>query len=442
MSQPRTIALVFTVLAVGCGSSGTSTRSASTTAATTSATTSQTQAGLPFSDVHGELVFETAATGQVLAFLEDGATDPREIADPSGLVAAGAHVGSTLELSGDRFNPNTSGLTTLSESVLVSAFALDEVSATARLALASGTAQVVLTANDGTSYEPIGALASQLLVQTLDTPVRVTGRVDLAHQSVTGSAGLIVTSWRETAEIGFSVVGGLTGMNERYTVDDLPVTGSESYDLSFRTNFGVRRLGKGRLSEADRVALEAAVTAANLRSQPAVFPQTMMVFDIPTQYIDFADKAGPLRITIRRPTVLPPEVDALVTLLNVLDQKIATSSVLDKGSMSSVTVAGNTVIRDQVALDALWAQHKPGVTAPTVDFSLQFVVALFMGQQSSGGYSIAVSDAERFGDDIHLRVERSAPTGPAPSVITSPFEIVAVTHKGATGDVTIDGVKQ
>lgn len=439
--SPRVITLAFTVLAVGCGSSGSSSKSGSTTAATTSATTSTTQTGIPFTDLHGELVLETATVGQVLAFLEDGATEAREISDPSGLVAAGAHVGSTLELSGDLFSPNASGLTTLMDSVLVSAFALDDVSSTGRLAMAVGSTQIVFTSNDNVSYEPVGPLAAQLLMQTLDRPLRVSGRIDPTHQSVTGAEGLIVTSWREATEIAFSVVGGLLGVNEQYTVDDLMATGSDRYDLSYMTTFGQRRIGAGRLSEADRAALEAAVAAANLRSQPTLFPQTQLVFDIPTQYIDFADASGPLRITIVRPTVLPPEVDALVTLLNVLDQKIATSAVLDSGAMSRVTTAGTTVIRDQAALDALWLQHSTGA-APTVDFTQNVVVALFMGQQSTGGYSITVSKTERFGDDMHLTVQRTVPTGIVTQVITSPFEIVSVAHQGATGDLYVDGVKQ
>lgn len=430
------IALVV-ALAAGCGGN-----TAPTSGSTTGGSTGNPPGGIPFSDLHGALVVEQGTLGPVFAFLADGATTAWELGDASAVVAAGGHVDSTLTVSGEFYTPNAHNQTLLGESIVATTFALDDYAGTGRLWQVTNPPITVLRDNDGDDYELLGPLGATLKQQPFDRPLRVTGRIDPAHVSLNGTPGLIVTSFRETVEIGFATVGGMIGVNESFLVDDLPRTGAQRYDLNYFSNFMQPTKGRGRLGEADRVALEAAVAAANLRSQPKLFPQTYLVFDIPTQYIDFADKDGSLRITIQRPTVLPPEVEALVQLMNTLRQKVARGRVLETGTQSGVTTPGTQVIRDQAALDALWLQHSPGNAAPTVDFNENYVVALFMGQQSTGGYTLELDRLERFGDAIHMTTVSTSPTGPAPSVLTFPFEIVAVEHEGALGDVYVDGVKQ
>ena len=91
----------------------------------------------------------------------------------------------------------------------------------------------------------------------------------------------------------------------------------------------------------------------------------------------------------------------------------------------------------------LWSRFMGGIIGNT-HFSITIVVAVFMGRQSSGGHSITLDRLERKGADLHITVERRSP---APGtlvtqVITSPFQFVAIEHKGATGDIYIDGQKQ
>lgn len=402
----------------------------------------------PLSDVHGTLVLEPMrAGGDTLAFLQDGATTAREITDPSALTSAGARVGSSLVLTGDA-EANPSGATALRESVRIASFDLDDAQTTARLVQAPSGNVPVLSDVEGTRYEPIGPLASALLAQPQDRPMRITGRIDPAHTSTLGYAGLIVTSFREATTISIRIAGGLAGLDEQFSVDDLAQSGAARYSYSLMIQQSAGKKGHGAISTADRTGLESLVTAANLRSQPASFrPTGFVVFDVPNTTIDFADKDGDKRIFIQYGATLPPEVDALVKKLQDLRNVLARFRVAEGGSFSRVTQAGTQVARTAPELTTLWNAHSGGgvgATPPTVDFTKELVVAVFMGRQSSGGHSIAVTKLERIGDDLHVSVERRspAPGTPVTAVITSPYQFVAIEHKGATGDLYVDGVKQ
>lgn len=85
------------------------------------------------------------------------------------------------------------------------------------------------------------------------------------------------------------------------------------------------------------------------------------------------------------------------------------------------------VIKDNASLRKLYiAINDPQV--PKVDFSKSRIVALFLGQRTSGGYAIKVKSVSEKGDKIYVTVEEKKPK-PGDMVtmaITNPFTIVKI----------------
>jgi hypothetical protein len=430
------LTLTLALLLAGCGGSSpsetSSTSPGSTTAPTTSGTT--TTPSTPVSDQHGTLTVEAAvAGGTAWAFLPDGATAAWEIVDPSGILAAGARANSTLTMSGD-VEGNVGGATALGEAVRVSAFRLDDLTATGRVA--SGALEVNGYARTPTTWTPTGPLAAAVLAHPAGAPLRFTGVRDAATSSVE------ITSWRPTAEVELRVAGGLTGMDETFTVEDLPGTGASRHDYRIAIFPQNDFFGRGEIPAADRTAIEQAVAAADLFNQPTSFrPVGFIIFDAPTTYIRYADASGSTTISIAAGSTVPVELTALMNAIRQAKPSIATTRSLEQGARSGVTQAEVAVARTQAELQAIYARHAgAGATVPTVDFTQHVVVALFQGQQSSGGYAIRVSDVETVGDDVHVTVER---TSPAPGslvtlALTSPFQLATVERR--SGQLFVDGV--
>lgn len=63
---------------------------------------------------------------------------------------------------------------------------------------------------------------------------------------------------------------------------------------------------------------------------------------------------------------------------------------------------------------------------PSVDFNKNNVVAVFMGQKSSGGYSISVRKVTVEGNTATVEVYRSSPEGMATMALTAPYTIVVI----------------
>lgn len=85
------------------------------------------------------------------------------------------------------------------------------------------------------------------------------------------------------------------------------------------------------------------------------------------------------------------------------------------------------VIKDNYSLEKLYtAINDPQI--PKVDFSKSRIVALFLGQRTSGGYGIKVKSVSEKGDKIYVTVEETKPK-PGDMVtmaITNPFTIVKI----------------
>src|SRR5215510_9631615 len=91
-------------------------------------------------------------------------------------------------------------------------------------------------------------------------------------------------------------------------------------------------------------------------------------------------------------------------------------ATLAKGLASGVDQPTQIVIRSQNDWAALWSRHIRTQIAPppppSVDFSRDMVLALFMGQRPTGGYAIEVTRIERTDQvlSVHYRTSRLDPS--------------------------------
>ena len=430
-----------TTVAATTSGAASPTPSSSSAAATSSATTPQPTVRA-LSGAHGELVaLSTLAGGTTLGFLPDGASDALEVVDPSALSAAGAHAGWSLVLDGDA-EANVGGLSPAPEQLRVASFELDTVVVSGELTTLRTLvppAPTVLRDVDGEHYEPVGPLAQALLAHPGGVPLRVCGRV--APQSP-GTYGVLlhVTAWWPAVSVGFSDLRPLLS-SERFDVDDLERSGA--YRLSFfSAGPGPQsRSGRGRgLPAAERARLQTLVAAADLPNQPTRFAPSQIYPDHPSVTLSYGDAKGRHAITIYSgaPNV-PAELSDLLSELRDLSDAVPALRSVAQGDQSRIDKADARVARDQAAWQSLYAQHDPSTrTPPQVDFTQEGVVGVFLGFRSTGGYSVEVTRLEQIGDAFYLTSVETRPSGAAPSVITTPYHLVAIKGLGQAS-VYVDG---
>jgi len=99
---------------------------------------------------------------------------------------------------------------------------------------------------------------------------------------------------------------------------------------------------------------------------------------------------------------------------------------------SGITAKKSVIIENQMAWKELWEAHTKNISPlpqlPDVDFNICLVVAVFMGEQKSGGYGIAISKVEESQENIYIEFTE---TVPAPGAIVSqqlsqPYHIVVL----------------
>jgi len=113
-------------------------------------------------------------------------------------------------------------------------------------------------------------------------------------------------------------------------------------------------------------------------------------------------------------------------------------TTIQKGSYSGVREPLQIVIRDQQPWITLWARHssienKPS-SPPQIDFSAEMVVGLFLGQKSTGGYSVEITRAELDGSNLRLYYRERSPTPGAmvTQVLTQPYHLVRLPRHEAS----------
>jgi len=71
---------------------------------------------------------------------------------------------------------------------------------------------------------------------------------------------------------------------------------------------------------------------------------------------------------------------------------------------------------------------KPDFTIPFIDFSKETVIAVFMGEKTSGGYAVSVENVKQKGEQVIIQIKEIKP-GPkdmVTMVITQPFCFVKI----------------
>jgi len=72
--------------------------------------------------------------------------------------------------------------------------------------------------------------------------------------------------------------------------------------------------------------------------------------------------------------------------------------------------------------------RKPGFPIPTIDFSKETVIAVFMGEKTSGGYAVSVESVKEEGENIIVQIKeiKPDPKDMVTMVITQPFCFVKI----------------
>jgi hypothetical protein len=102
------------------------------------------------------------------------------------------------------------------------------------------------------------------------------------------------------------------------------------------------------------------------------------------------------------------------------------------GEYGGIEEAARRAVRDAQAWAKLWAELQkivePVPALPEVDFERQMVLAVFLGQRSSGGHSVRIESVKRDGDELAVSVSvRSPPPGGMVTMaLTQPYDIVVV----------------
>lgn len=84
------------------------------------------------------------------------------------------------------------------------------------------------------------------------------------------------------------------------------------------------------------------------------------------------------------------------------------------------------IIKDQESLEEIYGKvnmmRRPGLPIPEIDWKNEMVIALFMGQKNSGGYSIVVDKITSINDnEIEFLLKETKPEGITTAVICQPF---------------------
>ena len=131
----------------------------------------------------------------------------------------------------------------------------------------------------------------------------------------------------------------------------------------------------------------------------------------------------------------------MMFLLAAILQATIPMRAIDKGVMSNMDDARQASAGSLQEWSQLWTQHAGERTRPSVDFSKEVVVAVFLGTRPTSAFGVEIVRVRQEGPALVVtyRETRPAPDGVAAQVLTSPYHIVAV-PRGSTTDVKFERV--
>lgn len=110
---------------------------------------------------------------------------------------------------------------------------------------------------------------------------------------------------------------------------------------------------------------------------------------------------------------------------------------LSQISNSMILTPRYVVAQDAESFRMLWLEHMGSSdTMPMVDFSQEMVVAAFMGEQNSGGYSVTIAEVAEAEQRLRVKVSKTEPADDQMVIqmITAPAHLIAIPRR----DLPID----
>ncbi len=105
---------------------------------------------------------------------------------------------------------------------------------------------------------------------------------------------------------------------------------------------------------------------------------------------------------------------------------------IDQGIRSGIRDARKVVVRDPETWRNLWAEHVKGQipepSLPLMNFGQEMVIAFFLGEKLTGGYTVRITKIAQVEEGITVQVQVDCPPPGVflPQVLTQPFHIVKV----------------
>lgn len=114
---------------------------------------------------------------------------------------------------------------------------------------------------------------------------------------------------------------------------------------------------------------------------------------------------------------------------------------LEKGGNSVIDEARQATARTAEDWAALWRQHAPDRPRPSVDFSKEMVVAVFMGSRPTAGFAVEIVGVSEASGGLVVQYRETRPSRDAMTaqVLTAPYHLVAIPKSAEA--VTFEHVK-
>jgi hypothetical protein len=138
-----------------------------------------------------------------------------------------------------------------------------------------------------------------------------------------------------------------------------------------------------------------------------------------------AVKVGTAEIEITSQVVAPGATPHSVKLTVTVQPKQVIASTVEDGTRSRMKKSDLTTATTSAQWQTLWTAHSTN-TIPNVDFTKKMVVAAFMGQQPSSGYSIEIVKVEDDGKNLIVSYRETESAKGGATQLTSPYHIVTV----------------
>jgi PrcB C-terminal len=125
----------------------------------------------------------------------------------------------------------------------------------------------------------------------------------------------------------------------------------------------------------------------------------------------------------------------------VTAQSGAGPRTIDKGDQSNIDDRREVVVRTAAEWEKLWHRHSPDRPMPSVDFSKEMVVGVFLGSRPTAGYGVAIVKTIDANGVLHVQYRENAPGRDAitAQLLTFPYHLVAIS-KSPSFDVKFEKI--